>query len=1103
MADEQPLNFAGRLARAFVVSKLTTVFILGIALMGVIALMLTPREENPQILVPGAQIAVALPGASPSEVEDLVITPLEAVLSEIHGIDHTWATAQSSFGVIQVQFKVGEPKEESLVKLYDRVMSNLGKLPPDASTPRIVSVDVDDVPIVTVTLASPDYDDYGLKRLADHMAERLHSIDAVSVVSVYGGHDRQISVELDPERLQAFGVSLDQVSAAFSLSNLAVPLKETVNEGSVNAIKLHGFFSSADDVRKQIVGVHAGRPIYVGDIATVEDGPPPEVERLSRFAFGPADTRFNSERGKEMPAVTIGVAKKKGTNATFVARDVLDRVERMRHDFVPNDVHIETTRNDGEKADKAVNQLIEHLGISVCSVGLVLIMFLGWKEALIVTLVVPLTLFVTLGGDLFAAVTLNRVTLYALILALGLLVDAAIIVIENIHRHYSHPGNNNKQALAIAATNEIGNATNIATFAVMLVFIALLFSLTGMPRQYFFPVAVAVPVAMGASLVVAYVVTPWAANRWLPCHPGHNGDAEKEEARHGLLYRGYCRLFRPLQERASVRRLGAGVVLTLMACSLLQGAWQFIRPAGISGPQSFFGVNLGFLPKDNKNTFNIIMLMPETSPVEETDRLARDVGQLLANNPDVLNYQTWLGQAGVPDFNALEQATAGQQGSYLAEIRVNLIDKRQRSKSSIEIVRVLRPQVAAIRGRYPGAKIRLVEDPPGPPMRATVLAEIYGPDPKGLRALSAQVSKAFAETYDMVDFSDTEPVDVQEHRIVPDKEKLAQSKVSVAQLVQVLKLVYGGDVVSRAHPDDEKNPVEIRVFVPRRYEVDPARLDRVFVKNADGHSIPVSELVKIDTAETDRPIHHKDDERVTFVGGEMGISVPLYAVLDLNRRLDGMKAPDGRPLKTSNLTISPVKPDTVDGYQLLWDGEMRLMLDSYRDLSMALAGSLTVVFLILVAYYRSFRVSMIAMSAVPLGIIGIFPGHWLMGVDFSCTSIVGIVALAGVTIRNSLLIIDFIRDNLAQGRSLEDAVREGGAIRLRPILLTTLAIVLGSAIMVWDPVFGGLAISLIFGTIVSTALTVFVVPILFYIYAMRCRSRGRELDIFPSHVDGS
>jgi multidrug efflux pump subunit AcrB len=1092
--DEPRLNFAGRLAKTFIVSKLTIVFILGIATLGVVVVMLTPREENPQILVPGAQISVTLPGATPSEVEDLVITPLESVLSEIRGVDHIWAVAQSALGVVQVQFKVGEPKEESLVKLYDRVMSNLGRLPPDAGTPQIVSVDVDDVPIVTITLTSPEYDDYGLKRLADRLAERLHSIEDVSVVSVYGGHDREISVELDPERLQAFDVSLDQVSAAFSSSNLSIPLNETVKKGSVEAVKVQGFFASAEDVRNQIVGVHNGRPIYVGDIAVVKDGPPPEIERLSRFAFGPADARFRDQGRTEMPAVTIAVAKKKGTNATFVARDVLDRIERMTQNFVPKDVHVEITRNDGQKADDAVNLLIEHLGISVLSVCVVLIVFLGWKEALIVTLVVPLTLFVTLGADLFAAVTLNRVTLFALILSLGLLVDAAIVVIENIHRHYRHAGKRDKQAITVAATNEIGNATNLATFAVMVVFIALLLSLTGMPRQYFFPVAVTVPVAMAVSVIVAYVVAPWAANRWLACSADRGDGAEAEGKRHGLLYRGYSRLFRPLQEHASVRRLGMGFILILMVGSLLQGAWQFIRPSGVGGPQSLFGVNLGFLPKDNKNTFNIIILMPETFPVEETDRLARDIGQLLADNRYVLNYQTWLGQAGIPDFNALQHGTAGQQGSHLAEIRVNLIDKHRRSASSIEIVRDLRSQVYDIRDRYPGSKVRLVEDPPGPPMRATVLAEIYGPDPQGLRTLSTQVFQAFATTYDMVDLSDTEPVDVREHRIVPDKEKLALSKVSVAQIIQVLKLIYGGDVVSRAHPDDEKNPVEIRAFVPRRHEVDPVRLDRIFVKNTDGQSVPLSELVRVGSAETDRPIRHKDNERVTFVGGELGSAVPFYAVLDLDRRLDGMKAPNGRPLGTRNLTFIPQDPDVIDGYQLLWDGEMRLMLDTYRDMIVALGAALATVFLLLVAYYRSFLLSMIAMSAVPLGLIGIFPGHWLMGMDFSATSIVGIVALSGVAIRNSLLIIDFIQDNRAQGMSLEDAVREGGAVRLRPILLTTFAIVLGSAIMVTDPVFGGLAISLIFGTIASTMLTIFVVPILYYLDARRREKR----DGFPA-----
>ncbi len=1088
--SEQRLNLAGRLARAFITSKLTIVFVLGITILGVLAMLLTPREENPQILVPGAQVSVTLPGASAKEVEELVVTPLEGILSEMTGVDHTYAIARNSFGAVAVEFKVGQPKEQSLVKLYDRVMSNRARLPSDAGIPQIRSVDVDDLAVVTVTLASFSYDDYGLKRLADRMAERLRSLDNLSVVTVRGGHDREIRVELDPERLQAFGLTLGQVSAAFDSSNLSVPLQETVRKDTIEAVKLKGFFTSDDDVRDQIVGLHDGRPIYVKDIAVVKDGSPTEIDRLSRFAFSPGDKRFQRLGPMEMPAVTIAVAKKKGSNAVFVADSVLERIERMKEDFVPKDVQMVVTRDDGQKADDAVNTLLEHLAISIVTVSLILMAFLGWKEALIVTATAPLTLFVTLATDLFGGITINRVTLYGLILSLGMLVDAAIVVIENIHRHYSLANQQDRQKTTIEATNEIGNATSLATLAVMLVFLSMLL-LTGMPGAFFFPITIDVPVAMAASIMVAYIVTPWAANRWVATnHPGHCGDGTGRAVapqRPDLLRRLYLPLIRPLQEHPNARRRLALCVAVLLIGSILQGAWQFIRPSGVGGPQSFLGVNLGFLPKDNKNTFNIVIVMPETSPIEQTDRLVREIGQLLARDSNVLNYQTWLGQAGVADYNSLKQATADRQGSSVAEIRVNLVNKHQRRTSSIKIVRELRPKIDEIRGRFPGAKIRLVEDPPGPPMRTTVLAEIYGSNPEGLRALSAQVFSAFADTYDMVDLSDSEPVDVVEHQLVPDKEKAALSNVSVAQIAQTLRLVYGGAVVSRAHPADEKNPVNVRAFVPRRHEVDPTRLDRIFVDNAQGRPVPLSELVSVVPAQADRPIQHKDNERVTFVGGELASSVPFYAVLDLDRRLDGMKAPDGRPLRTGNLTLNPQVPDVIGGYQLLWDGEMRLTLDVYRDMSIALGASLTMVFLLLVGYYRSFLIPMIAMSSLPLGIIGILPGHWIMRTDFSASSIVGIIALSGVVIRSSLLIIDFIQDNQHKGMPLEEAVREAGAVRLRPILLTTLAIVLGSAIMVTDPVFGGLAISLIFGTVVSTVLTVFVVPILYYLYALHMK----------------
>jgi multidrug efflux pump subunit AcrB len=1080
--NDAPLNLAGKLARTFVASKLTAIFIVAIAMVGVAAVFMTPREENPQILVPGAVVQVGLPGASPAEVEALVVTPLEGILSEMKGVDHTYATAQSGIGIIQVMFKVGQPKEESLVRLYDRIIANRARLPGDAGAPQIRAVDADDVPIVTVTLASKAYDDYALKRLADRMAERLRSLEDVSVVNVRGGRDREVGIELDPERLQAFGVSTSQVAAAFASANLSLPLQPTVISGQIQAVKLQGFFTTANEVRRQIVAVQDQRPIYVNDIAVVRDGPRTEVETMSRFAFGRADKRFEAAGGFEMPAVTIAVAKKKGANAVVVASTIQDRIERMKSSLLPDGIEVIVTRDDGQKADDAVNNLIEHLAISVVTVSLVLIAFLGWREALIVTVTVPLILFVTLAADLAGGVTINRVTLFALILSLGLVVDAAIVVIENIHRHYSGPDTVDKEWTAVVATNEIGNATNLATLGVMLVF-ACLFLVTGMAGQYFYPIAYNVPIAMGASVLVAYMVTPWAASRWLPLG-AHHVNADNGH-RHDALQRTYLRLVTALQERRAARAAFAGAIIVALMASLLQGAWQFIRPSGVGGPKPGLGVAIGFLPKDNKNTFNIVVSMPETTPVEETDRLVREIGRVLAAEPDVLNYQSWLGQAGVADFNGLFRGTTDRQGSSVAEIRVNLVDKHARSASSIDIVHEMRPKVDAVRARFPGTRIQIVEDPPGMPVRATVLAEIHGPDSEGIRVLADQVFRAFADTYDMVDLANTEPVDVPEHRVVPDKEKAALSQVSVVQISEALQMVYGGTVLSRIHPADEKNAVPVRAFVPRPYEVDPARLDRIFVANARGQSVPISELVEIVPAKADRPILHKDNERVAFVGGELARSVPLYAVLDLNRRLNGLTAPDGRPLRTGNLTVKPQVPDVIGGYQLLWDGEMRITIDVYRDMIGALAVALTAIFLLLVAYYRSFSIPLIAMSAVPLGIIGILPGHWLVGSQFSGTSIIGIIALAGVVIRNSLLIIDFIQDHVRQGMPVAEAAREAGAIRLRPILLTTLAIILGSAVMVSDPVFGGLAVALIFGSIVSTSLTVFVVPILFGIHAAR------------------
>jgi multidrug efflux pump subunit AcrB len=1084
------LNPAGRIAEIFVNSKLTPLFILACIIIGLIAVTQTPREENPQILVPGAEIMVTLPGASANEVEQLVVNPLEAMVRQINGVDHTFAVAMNSMALIQVQFEVGEDKERSLVKIHDRLQAYCHKLPPDAGRPIVRSVDVDDVPIVTITLASEKYNDYALKRLADRMIERLRSMKEVSVSYVKGGRDREIRIELDPERLHAYGISGDITSTLIQTANVSIPVGSLLHQGQNSSLFVDGYLRTAQDIRRLVVGSYQDRPVYLEDVAEVIDGPPIERQRLSRFSFGPANKSFSSTQTPEIPAVTLAISKKPGTNAVFVANDILERIERMQTSFVPQDVHVVVTRNDGKRANDSVNLLIEHLGIALISVFVVAILFLGIKEALIVGLCVPLILAVTLGADFFFGLTINRVTLFALILSLGLLVDASIVVIENIHRHYQQIHRDEDTELAaVLATNEIGNPTNLATFAIMLVFLAMII-LTGMPGAYFFPITFNVPVTMLASLVVAYIVTPWAANRWIKGNGTHLSEKNTPKNRLQQLY--YASIT-PILDRPGLRNMFFLVTGLLIMAAIMQGAWQFVRPQGISGPLTPGCVAMGMLPKDDKNTFNISIDMPEYTPVEITDRVAREVGDLLRKNAYVSNYQTWIGEAGVIDFNGMLRGSGNKRGPHVAEIRVNLMDKKDRSISSITLVHELRPEIKKIQTRYPKSVIQLVEDPPGPPVQATVLAEIYGSDPKVLRQLAGRVSEAFTKTHDMVDVHDTEIEDVRKFNIIVDKEKAALSGISTARIAQVMRTLVDGAELGRIHVEGEKNAVPIRIRVPRHSQINIENFSTILVTNPQGKKIPVSELVRVIPVLQDRPILHKDYERVTFVGGELGSTSQIYAVLDLNKRLQNLPMEDGKIMRTGNLTLNSQMPDTIDGYRLFWGGEMRMTLDIYRDLVGALLIALTCIYLLLVAYYRSFRIPLVAMSAIPLGLIGVFFGHWLMGQMFSGPSVIGIIALSGTVVRNSLLIIDFVMDYMKNGMPLYKAIREAGAIRLRPILLTALAVVTGTAIMLSDPVFGGLAVSLIFGTISATLLTMFVVPTLLYLLLRNKANPGSQI----------
>ncbi|MEA3274823.1 MAG: efflux RND transporter permease subunit, partial [Pseudomonadota bacterium] len=1023
------------------------------------------------------EVRVSLPGADPEEVEHVLLTPLEATLGAISGVKHSYGTALPGAARVLIEFEVGEDEKEALVSVTERLRRF--ELPAGSGEARIQAVDVDDVPVFTLALVSAELDDFELRRVAERVLERLRGVPGVSLGTIVGGRPREIRLETTPERLQAFGLSLDRLAAAVHAANVASPLAKRVYASENRSVRMEERLQGAEQVAAIPLLAQQGQVLRVQDVADVADGPHPDPTHYTRFGFGPADPRYAPWEGRELGVVTIAVAKREGINAVDLTARLRERVAAMSQGFLPPAVMAVVTRDDGMKADRTVTRLVEHLGIAVVAVSLILLIFLGPRAALVVACAIPLVFAIVMGTDLLAGPTLNRITLYALLLALGMLVDDAIVVIENTHRRFHDLPRNASAAAkadaAVAATHEIGNPTTLATFTIVLVFLSLTL-VTGMLGDYFYPVTFNVPVAMIASLLVAYAVTPWMARHWLPAGVPHSNSGE-------WMQRAYRALITPLLRSRWLRRGFYLLVLLLLLASFLQPAWQFIRPGGVAGAVSFGGVPLAFLPKDDKNSFLVHIHLPETTPLEVTDRAAREVEALLREHPHVLNFTTHVGIPAVIDFNGMLKGSSGNIGPQYAEIRVNLVDKFERGATSIDLVLDLRPAIEAIAARYPKGVLQLVEDPPGPPVRATVLAELYGPELGELDRLAHRVSSEFRLTHDIAEVWASVPFDVPEYRFQVHREKAALAGVDPMQVRTALKRLLAGETLTLAYPPGERAPVPVRLHIPREHRIDPDTLSRAFVENAEGTRIPLSELVKVVEAVAHTPINHKNGERVQYVGGELAASAPVYAVIDLDRRLDGLElAPELGPqgaLTTANLGFQPVRTDPLQGYQVLWEGELRLTLDAFRDMGLALGLALVAIFLLLVGYYQSFRLPMLALVSVPLGFIGVFPGHWLLDTTFSAASMVGVIALAGVVVRNALLIIDFARDYQHQGYPPEEAVREAGATRLRPIFLTTVTIALGTGLMIPDPVFGGLAIALIFGALSSAVLTLLMVPLLY------------------------
>ena len=1085
---ESAMNLAGKLAKGFLTSKLTALFILAVTLTGLLALVVTPREYNPQIVVPAANIIVAKPGASATEIHNLVVKPLEAIMNAQSGVDHTFGYATNDFGLVTVQFKVGENQEDSLVKLYNQLMQNWDRIPPGAMEPMVKPINVDDVPIMTLTLSSSAYDDYKLREVAQRLLEQLRNVPGVSFTQTIGGRLRAVNVWIDPQRLEAAGLTLDRIDQMLRGSNVAAPLGELVQDNQSKPLRLSGFLGSAEEVGKIVVGVsRGGGPVYLKDIAKIEDGPA-EIEETTRFAFGPAAGKKSSG---EQPAVTLAIAKKAGTNAVVVADAVLAKLEDLKKQAIPAGVDVAVTRNDGAKADAAVNELVMHLGIAIASVVVILVVFLGWREAGIVTMTVPLILFVVLAVGLAFGQTINRITLFALILSLGLLVDAAIVVIENIHRHLHHGSKKSFAETLVIATNEIGNPTNIATIAVILAFIPMAF-VTGMMGPFMMPIPFNVPVAMIASIVIAYMVVPWASNRWLAGKAARDAlertPCLEEPCKPDALQQAYMTVLTPLIRSASKRNITFLVVLALLGGAMLMPAWQFIRPAGLNGPLSPLGVELKMLPNDNTNTLLLQVDRPAGTALAATDQVARAVGGVVGRHPHVTDYQTFLGMTAPIDFAALVRGDMIKRGGNLAQLRVNLVDKHHRDDSSHEIADQLNKALMDVRKAFPTAKLKLYETPPGPPVQAQILAELYGPDYDVMRAAANHVDQAFAGIYGMINVDDSVTANADSFHVRVDSEKALLSGVAPGQVAKLLRDYVSGFAIGTLHVDNAREPIDIKVRLPRELRAGPETLMNLRITNPHGMQVPLSAIARVEKVTEAKPIYARDQHPMVIVGGELLQSSPVFAVLALDQMLDGQALPNGTKFTTGNLGFTQASPKDVVDYTLLWGGEMRLTLDVFRDLGSAFIVALILIYLMLVGYYKSFMLPVIVMGAIPLTLVGVFPGHWATSQAFTATSMIGVIALAGIVVRNSLLLIDFILDYRRQGYDLEKAVIEAGAVRFRPILLTALAIILGSAIMITDPVFGGLAVSLIFGTFASTALTLVVIPLMYYLWQRNLKS---------------
>ena len=1063
-----PLGFSGSVAERFKDNQLTPLLALVGLLLGLFAVLVTPREEEPQIDVTLANVIVSFPGAGVEDVEQLVTTPMEQVLAEIERVEHVYSVSKPGVAVLTVQFEVGEARNDALVRLYNAVYSNQDWLPGDLGVqpPLIKPKGIDDVPIVSVTLwtKDPERGAHELLRVAHAVEAEVKRVPGTRNVYTIGGPDDVVHVRLDPQRLAAYNLSAEDVRHAISGANRAFHAGALVVDDASIPVQAGTFLARRDEVAELVVGLHAGRPVFLEDVATVAAGPD-HPERYVWYGDGPASPRVDPGRTRFAPAVTLVVAKKPGANAVEVARRVLERLEQLRGVYIPDGVEMTVTRNYGETANEKSNKLIQKLSFATVSVVVLVLLTLGWREAVVVGTAVIVTLAVTLFASWAWGFTLNRVSLFALIFSIGILVDDAIVVVENIHRHMAR-SDAGLSDLVSPAVDEVGGPTILATLTVIAALLPMAF-VSGLMGPYMSPIPINASMGMLLSLAVALVLTPWLSMKLLR----RKGHVPESGAAPGRLAGAFGALMTPFLRGAHGRwarlsLLGAIGVLLFGAAALVVTE----------------SVVLKMLPFDNKSEFQVVVDMPAGSSVERTARVLDALAEQISRVPEVSDYQVYAGAAAPINFNGLVRQYYLRGEAHQGDIQVNLVDKHHRQRKSHEIARAVRPALAAI-GAAHGASVKIAEVPPGPPVRAPLVAEIYGPDYGGQIALAKSLRSLFEASPDIVDVDDS--VEAPGRRLVleVDRQRAALLGVSQATVASTLDLALGGADVAYLRTGHAKHPIPVRMELP---VADKASLDALLaleVRSVNGALVPLSEIVRVQETTWERAIHHKDLLRVTYVTADMAgpLDSPLYGLLALSEAVAAGPV-SGHPLEQHYVG----QPENPYQYGIKWDGEWQVTYETFRDMGIAYAVGLVMIYLLVVAQFRSYLVPLVIMAPIPLTVLGVMPGHALLGAQFTATSMIGMIALAGIIVRNSILLVDFIQEEVAGGQSLEAAVVRAAAVRAKPIVLTGLAAMLGAMFILDDPIFSGLAVTLIFGIFVSTVLTLVVIPILFY--AIRYRA---------------